>query len=220
MDAPVKARSTDRDVFINCPFDPDYKQYQDAIIFTICDCGFSPRSAWESECVGVGGRGRFERICDLILHSPYSIHDLSRIELDKKTGLPRFNMALELGVFLGVNFALEGMRECLVIDIEPYRYQQFCSDLNLYDPSAYRGDVETLITLVRNYLRQCLERMESDEKIPGGEYIFERYKRFLIAFPDLCAKAKLVPASLMYIDYLSFVKGWVKGKRLRKARTS
>jgi hypothetical protein len=32
----------DRYVFVNCPFDPGYKQQFDALIFTIFDCGFIP----------------------------------------------------------------------------------------------------------------------------------------------------------------------------------
>ena len=49
----------------------------------------------------------WKKICQLILESPYGIHDLSRIELDPSTQLPRFNMALELGLFLGANLLFE-----------------------------------------------------------------------------------------------------------------
>jgi hypothetical protein len=53
------------------------------------------------------GQLRFQKICQLILKSPYGIHDLSRIELDPSSQLPRFNMALELGFFLGANLLSE-----------------------------------------------------------------------------------------------------------------
>jgi hypothetical protein len=39
---------------------------------------------------------------DIISGCKYSIHDLSRTELDKTTRLPRFNMPLELGLDLVV----------------------------------------------------------------------------------------------------------------------
>ena len=40
-------------------------------------------------------------ICDIIKASRFGIHDVSRTESDKASALPRFNMPLELGFFLG-----------------------------------------------------------------------------------------------------------------------
>ena len=37
----------------------------------------------------------------MIADCRYGIHDISRTELDRDSGLPRFNMPLELGIFLG-----------------------------------------------------------------------------------------------------------------------
>src|ERR1700732_1388166 len=82
---------------------------------------------------------------------PYGIHDLSRIELDPRTQLPRFNMALELGLFLGANLLSESKKPCLVMDTERYRYQRFCSDLSGFDPSAHGGDILQLICVVRDW---------------------------------------------------------------------
>jgi hypothetical protein len=45
---PNARTSTDRDVFINCPFDSEYKQQFHALLFTVYDCGFSPRCAKEA----------------------------------------------------------------------------------------------------------------------------------------------------------------------------
>jgi hypothetical protein len=74
----------DRYVFVNCPFDPGYKQQFDALIFTIFDCGFYPRCAREKVD---SGQSRFLKISELIRECPYGIHDLSRIELDPVTNL-------------------------------------------------------------------------------------------------------------------------------------
>src|SRR5271165_430737 len=81
---PDSGASTHRDVFVNCPFDSEYKQQFNALIFMIFDCGFYPRCALEAVD---SGQLRFEKICQLILESPYGIHDLSRIELDPSTQL-------------------------------------------------------------------------------------------------------------------------------------
>jgi hypothetical protein len=50
-------------VFINCPFDDQYKAQFNAIVFTIYDCGFYPRCALESSD---SGELRFQKICRLI----------------------------------------------------------------------------------------------------------------------------------------------------------
>jgi len=45
-----------------------------------------------------------------------------------------------------------------------------------FDPSAHGGDILQLICVVRDWLRANLE---PNERIPGGEYILERYKSIL-----------------------------------------
>lgn len=86
-------------VFINCPFDKKYQPFEDLIIFTIMDCGFKPRSAKESSA----SSNRILKIQQIIRECHFAVHDISRTELDKETGLPRFNMPFELGLFLGAH---------------------------------------------------------------------------------------------------------------------
>ena len=49
--------------------------------------------------LAVPNQGRLDAIIGLIEASDLSIHDLSRVELSR--GIPRFNMPLELGQYLG-----------------------------------------------------------------------------------------------------------------------
>jgi hypothetical protein len=79
----------DKSVFINCPFDGAYRPLFEAIVFAVFDCGFEPRCALETEDAG---QVRMEKIFDLIEDCRFAINDLSRIELDSATNLPRFNM--------------------------------------------------------------------------------------------------------------------------------
>ncbi|UCH97716.1 MAG: hypothetical protein JSV88_12935 [Candidatus Aminicenantes bacterium] len=85
-------------VFINCPFDGSYLPVFHAIIFTVSDCGYSPRCSMEIED---SSEVRIDKIAKIISECKYGIHDISRTDLDKNTNLPRFNMPLELGMFLG-----------------------------------------------------------------------------------------------------------------------
>jgi hypothetical protein len=47
------------------------------------------------------GEFRLSKIERIIEECKFGIHDLSAVALDVATGLPRFNMPLELGLFLG-----------------------------------------------------------------------------------------------------------------------
>lgn len=61
------------------------------------------------------GQARISKIYDLIRRSKYSIHDISRTELDPDHSLPRFNMPLELGIFLGAKeYGGPSQRQCSI----------------------------------------------------------------------------------------------------------
>src|SRR5690349_6674469 len=85
-------------VFINVPFDRRYQKLFDALVFAVHDCGFVARGAREQDD---GSQVRLEKLYRIIGDCRYGIHDLSRVTLDAATRLPRFNMPLELGIFLG-----------------------------------------------------------------------------------------------------------------------
>ena len=87
-----------RQVFINCPFDAEYLPLFRIIVFVVNACGYHVRCALESQDAG---EVRMVKILRLIRECQFGIHDISRTELDPANGLPRFNMPLELGLFLG-----------------------------------------------------------------------------------------------------------------------
>lgn len=91
-------RGPDRDVLINGPFSPDYHPHFQALVFAVIRSGFTPRCARERDDAG---EVRSDKICRIIAKSRYGIHDISETEPDPGSGLPRFNMPLELGLYLG-----------------------------------------------------------------------------------------------------------------------
>jgi hypothetical protein len=86
-----------RNVFINCPFDADYRASFEALLFTVMVSGYKVRCALED---GDAANIRFDKLRRLIRESPRTIHDLSRTELGENE-LPRFNMPFELGLAMG-----------------------------------------------------------------------------------------------------------------------
>ena len=191
-------------VFINCPFDAAYKPLFHAMVFTVHDCGFIARCALEEEDAS---QVRIDKIYTIIADCRYGIHDIFRIELDENSGFPRFNMPLELGIFLGAKqFGVADQKEkkCLVLDKEPYRYQQFISDIAGQDIQAHHNEVETIVRVVRNWLRTASGR----QIIPGGNIIWERYQTFLRDLPQTAEECLLEADDLIFNDYLLVIAAW------------
>ena len=197
-------------VFLNCPFDSAYKQLFDAMVFAIHDCGFIPRCALEEEDAS---QVRIDKIYTIIADCRYGIHDISRTELDETSRLPRFNMPLELGVFLGAKkFGIDEQKRknCLMLDKEPYRYQQFISDIAGQDIQAHNNNPEMIVTVVRNWLRTASKR----ETIPSGSIIGERYQEFMRDLPQLAQALQLEVEELIFNDYTSVIKKWLEIRQI------
>jgi hypothetical protein len=81
-------------VFLNIPYDAAFENLLLAYIAAISAFGFAPRAT-----LGIPFNGRLDRILSLIAESEYSIHDLSRVQVDRiRPRTPRFNMPFELGL--------------------------------------------------------------------------------------------------------------------------
>lgn len=196
-----------RNVFINCPFDEGYDPIFYAVVFAIIDCGFLPRCALE---MGDSGQTRFDNIKCLIEKSKFGVHDISRTELDINN-LPRFNMPLELGVFIGARKFGESFHEqkkILILDTEQYRYQKFISDISGQDIRAHANSASQAITCIRNFF----SNFSGQRTIPGGKSINNRYQQFQLALPGLCHESKIQVEESTYNDYCKFVFGWLNNE--------
>lgn len=196
------------DVFINCPFDPAYEPLFNAIVFAVFDVGFRPRCSLETSNAG---KIRIGKISDIIAECKYGIHDLSRVELDTLSDLPRFNMPLELGIDLGCKmFGKPHQREkvLLILDEKKYRYQAYISDIAGQDIRVHGNNEEAIIEQVRNWLRHELDpRLVI---IPSGAKIFKRYTAFRSALPAICATMHWNIKKLEYPDFSFAVSYWIK----------
>ncbi len=191
-------------VFLNCPFDDGYAPLFEAMVFCVVDCGFVPRCALGEPD---SGEARVRRIHELIETSRFSIHDLSRVELSPD--LPRFNMPFELGLDLGCRAFGSGsakQKRCLILDAEPYRYQQVLSDIAGQDVRAHRNTPEMLIGAVRNWFRSVSRR----QTLPGPVRIRERFSLFSGALPSFCHRQGLDRHDLQFVEYVTLVEEWLR----------
>jgi hypothetical protein len=192
-------------VFVNCPFDSDYKSIFDAVVFAIHDCGYVARCALEIDDSGVT---RIHKIQEIIANCKFGIHDICRVELDAASHLPRFNMPLELGIFLGAKRygnKRQKSKSIKILDIDKYRFQKFCSDISGQDISAHNGDPDEAIKVVRNWLHKTLQNVT----IPSGSTLVERYKTFTANLPMLCESLNLTVSELTFLDFQNLAVEWI-----------
>lgn len=170
------------------------------------DCGFVARCALEGDD---GAEVRLDKLYRIIRESPLGIHDLSRTTLDTANRLPRFNMPLELGVFLGAKrFGDQEQRRksCLILERDPYRYQVFCSDLAGQDIRAHGNNIAKAIRSTRNWLQAA-----RSGTIPAGPAIETHYLQFRVDLPTLCGQRGDLVSELTFLDYRTYVDGWLAG---------
>lgn len=184
-------------VFVNCPFDPAYQPLLGSIVFTVTFCGHHVRSALEASD---SGDLRLRKIIGLLEQSALSIHDISRMELDARTKLPRFNMPIELGIALGMKHlgrkSLQNHR-MLVLDKEPYRYRNSASDLAGLDIEAHLDVPALIISAVRGFLATGATR-----HLPTEDTIETAYAVFQTELPRMAGAAKQDVAKLTFTDRL------------------
>ena len=193
-------------VLLNCPFDRVYMPVRNAIVFCIKDCGFVVRCALEEED---GGEVRIEKIFNLISQCRYGIHDLSRIELDAISRLPRFNMPLELGIFFGAKrFGQRSQKrkKCLILEKEPGLYRSYISNIAGHDVRAHDGDPEQAVHEVRAWLRTASQR----KSVPGFSFIWDHYLHFVEDLPAMCQELQYDSDDLVFNDFIVLVETWLE----------
>jgi hypothetical protein len=204
-------RTYDNSVFINCPFDPAYRPLLEAVAFAAYDCGFYPRASLEIED---SSQVRIEKITNIIRECRLAVHDISRTELDASTQLPRFNMPLELGIFLGAKAfggKVHRRKAAIVLDTERYRYQKFISDIAGQDIRAHSGEVTEVIEQVRDFLAS---HREPETFLPGGDKLAERFGSFRAGVHLTCARLHLHPERLTFRDLSALIVAWLNSHPL------
>ncbi|MCZ6470325.1 MAG: hypothetical protein O6649_03080 [Gammaproteobacteria bacterium] len=141
----------DKNVFINCPFDDDYRQLLLSLVFTTKFLGFIPRLTLEKSDSGIT---RIANIINLIESSKFGIHDLSRILSSKEGEHARMNMPFELGVDFGCKQFKSGKwagKKILILEKEKYRIQAALSDLSGSDIKNHNNEPMDLVLAVKNW---------------------------------------------------------------------
>jgi hypothetical protein len=136
-------------VFLNLPYDPKFENLFLSYVCAIHAFGMDPRVTLEIP----GGKRRLDRIFELIQSCDFSVHDMSRVQLDRaKPRTPRFNMAFELGLTVAWERMGSEQHMWFVMEAVNYRLAKSLSDLNGTDPYIHGGTIDGVFREMGNAL--------------------------------------------------------------------
>lgn len=150
-------------VFLNIPYGDRFRRLYLAYIAGLIHLGLNPRATLEIP----GGRNRLEKILELIRACRYSIHDLSRVELDRTPPCtPRFNMPFELGLTVASTQIDDAPHDWFVFEAVNRRAAKSLSDLAGTDANIHHGTVEGIMRELCNaFVRRSRESVSVTDMI-------------------------------------------------------
>ena len=187
-------------VFLNIPYDPKFRSLYLAYIAGLVHLGLVPRVT-----LGLpGGKRRLDKILAEIQGCSYSIHDLSRVGLDRNPpfATPRFNMPFELGLAVGWEKSNPSKHTWFIFEAKTYRLQKSLSDLNGSDPQIHGGQASGVMRELSNVFRRDRNQPTVPQMMSTFNAISRRVPKVLAeagtdnlfeagAFQDLCYEAKV-----------------------------
>jgi hypothetical protein len=195
---------TQEAVFLNIPYDQKFRSLYLAYIAGLVHLGFVPRAT-----LGLpGGTRRLDKILAEIQGCRYSIHDLSRVGLDRNPpATPRFNMPFELGLAVAWERSNPTKHNWFVFEAKAYRVQKSLSDLNGTDPQIHGGKVSGVMRELSNIFQRSRNQPTVPEMMNTFNAISRKSAKVLAdagtknlfearAFLQLCYEARLATEKL------------------------
>lgn len=201
----------EKNIFINCPFDPLYKALLRPLLFTILYFEFNPKIASERSN---SAEQRIDKICEFIESSKYSIHDLSRLKSMKKNEFSRHNMPFELGIDYGCRKFAEnhfGEKKFLILEKERYDYSKALSDLAGIDIKSHSDSAEDIIRVVRNWFVETVGLT----KLKPPSVIWNDFNEFMADFDAERRKDGFKDKDIYDMpttEFIAFINEWLQNK--------
>jgi len=151
----TRPRVEPNSVFLNIPYDKKFQPLYLAYIVGLTELGLTPKATLAIP----GGVARLDRIFSLIQQCGYSVHDLSRVELDRTPPpTPRFNMPVELGLAIAWAKLNPNRHTWFVCESVNRRGQKSVSDLNGTDFNIHDGTPEGVMRKLANAFVRRVDR--------------------------------------------------------------
>jgi hypothetical protein len=206
---PKKFRTS---VFINCPFDEEYKLLLRPMLFTLVHVGLLPRLASErSDSL----EQRIEKILRLIQECKYSIHDLSRLKSERANEFSRLNMPFELGVEYGCRRIAKNhlrTKRSLILEKKRYDIQKALSNLNGVDIKCHNNKPTQTVQALQHWLIETVGLKD----VESPSVIWDRFNEFDYQFYERRKAQGYSKRDLQVMpvqQYIRFIKQWIAFKR-------
>jgi hypothetical protein len=177
------------------------------MVFAIISSGYFPRCALDATD---GAEIRVSKIAKMIGECDWGIHDLSRVKVST-SGMPRFNMPMELGLHLGARLLGAGRhrrKRALILEAEPHRYDSVLSDISGQDIEVHANNPAQAIRCVRNWLSE--HRTGNEPPLPGASAMQSDYRLFQTEVRAVLAARRLdALEDLRHSDFLFAVRDWI-----------
>jgi hypothetical protein len=176
-------------VFLNLPYDDRFAPLYIAYIVGLVELGLTPKATLAIP----GGIARLDRIFELIQSCGYSVHDLSRVELDRNPpATPRFNMPLELGLAIAWARLNPARHKWSVCESIQRRAQKSLSDLNGTDFNIHNGTPEGVMRELRN----AFVRRENRPTVPQMMGTYRKLKELLPTLKQMSGSDSVFTATM------------------------
>ena len=197
-------RSAAKAVFLTIPYDQKFRSLYLAYIVGVCALGLIPRAA-----LVIPGDRRLDRIFSLIKSCKYSIHDLSRVEIDKvPPRTPRFNMPLELGLAVAWKRLGTKSHSWFIFESTKRRAEKSCSDINGTDVYVHDAEVKGVFRQLRN----ALVRPTHQPTVPQMSAIYQELKPLVRGILENAGTSDVYEAQVF--AEISFAAQQLAAKRL------
>ncbi len=192
-------------VFINCPFDNEYRLLLKPLLFTVLYLGYKPRMSQTQSSSDI----RINQIKSYIRDSKFGIHDLSRCRALKLGELPRFNMPYELGLDIGcLEFGARKLKtkKILILETERFHYQKVLSDIAGQDIENHNDDPKILVRKIRNWFSSLSTR----KSFASSTEIWTAYNQFCSDLVEELKGYSSEDIDEMPIDeFIKFSRRWI-----------
>jgi len=150
----IKSFYSDKNIFINIPYLPSYKKFENAICATVALYNFNPVLARWYKKPG-------ERLCkihELILSCKHGIVDISRPQLQ--------NMPFEFGVLSAYG------KKTVLLSKRKYEFIELFSDMRLVDPEVYGAKysdkmLDNIMGKLSTWIHQVLKNSRGKQYSPS-----------------------------------------------------
>jgi hypothetical protein len=205
----------EKNVFINCPFDDEYRRLLRPLLFVVLFLGFNPKIALERSD---SGESRIHKICGLIRASRYSIHDLSRLQSREENEFYRMNMPFELGIEYGGRVFSKGRlaeKKCLILEKAPFDYMKALSDLSGVDIKSHGDNPIGVVRAVRNWFVETVGLQD----VASATSIWLGFNDFMSDFYERRAAEGFSDDDLSFMpvpELIGFIRQWVQKEREKR----